>query len=398
MGTRRRNYMILGATMAAAGWLLMGSVSANYQLLLGAAVVMNCFTVLSSTVMGGLMVEAGQLYGAPGRISSLRQVVQSASQILGPMAGGWLAGMAYGWMTGVAAFTMLLLAATTFFVHKEKPVEARAPLTAEERARPRYKPPVQVLVGLTALAAIAGYLATTADLRNVGFSLLALESVLLIILGLAVAPTQNPVIVRAQGQLTQIFGSTTLWLAVFMLFLVYTVPGLNTALYYQQTEVHKFDNAFIGQMGSLEGAVGIVAALGYGFACRRFSLRQLLVGGVSLSAITTYGYMFYAHDTAPFIHGSTAFCGVLAELALMDLAVRSTPRGCEALGFSLMMATRNFGIAMSDVIGTEIMEKFEVSFRNMVIVNGTTSLAVLAFVLLLPPAIMNRKEGEAAAA
>ena len=122
------------------------------------------------------------------------------------------------------------------------------------------------------------------------------------------------------------------------------------------------------------------------------------VGGVATAALTTYGYIFYAQDTAPFIHGSNAMTGVLAELALMDLAVRSTPKGCEALGFSLMMAIRNFGIAMSDVIGTSIMEKFHVPFSTMVIVNGTTTLIVLAFVIFLPRAIVDRREGEAALA
>lgn len=395
-GTRRRHYMMLGATMAGVFWLVMGAVSFDYKLLLAAAVLMNCFTVLSSTVMGGMMVEAGQKFGAPGRISALRQVVQSVSQILGPMAGGYLAAYAYGWTTGVAAFTVLLLAVTTFFVHQEQQVTERPPLTEEEANRPRYRPPGAVIAGIVGLAVIATGLAISEDLRNIGISLLALESVLLIILGLAMVPSVNPVIVRAQGQLTQIFGSRTLWLGVFMLFLIYTVPGLNTALYYQQSEVFKFEDAFIGQLGSIEGAVGIVAALLYGVGCKRFTLRQLLIGGVASAAVATYGYMLYSQGTAPAIHGATAFTGVIAELALMDLAVRSTPKGCEALGFSLMMAIRNFGIAMSDVVGTSIMEKFDVSFNTMVIVNGTTTLIVLGFVFFLPASVVSRREGEAA--
>lgn len=395
-GTRRRHYMILGASMAGLCWLLMGALSYDYQLLMAAAVAMNCFTVLSSTVMGGMMVEAGQRYGAPGRIASLRQVVQSTAQILGPWAGGMLASYAYGYTTGVAAATVFLLAATTWFVHSEAPVAPSAPLTEAERAQPRYRPPAAVVAGLVGLAVVAGSLAMSEALRNIGISLLALETVLVLILGLALMPSQNPVIVRAQGQLTQIFNSRTLWLAVLMLLLIYTVPGLNTALYYEQTEVLKFDTVFIGSMGSLEGAVGVVAALGYGVACRRFSLLQLLVGGVSLTALATFSYTMYSAETAPWVHGVNAFFGVLAELALMDLAVRATPKGCEALGFSLMMATRNFGIAMSDVIGTEIMETFSVSFTKMVIVNASTTLLVLAFVVFLPRALMAQKEGQTA--
>lgn len=397
-GTRRRNYMMLGATLAGVCWLAMGALSTQYEALLLASMAMNAFTVLSSTVMGGMMVEAGQAYGAPGRISSLRQVVQSVAQVIGPMAGGALAGMAFGWTTGIAACTVFALAATTFFVHHEERISTRAPLTEEERARPRYRPPPKVLGALAGLAGLATYLVIREDLRNIGISLFALMFVLVVILGLAMAPTENPVIVRAQGQLTQIFDSRTLWFAVFMLFLVYTVPGLFTSLYYQQTDELKFSDEYIGFLGSLEGGVGIAAAVLYGVICRRLRLRELILGGVGLSALATFTYLTYDQQTAPFVHGGTGFFGVMAELALMDLAVRSTPKGCEALGFSLMMAVRNFGIAMSDVIGTLIMDHYHVSFNTMVVVNGATSLAVLVFVFFLPASVIHQREGEQGAA
>ena len=394
MGTRRRHYMMVGATLAAVCWVLMGTLSHEYKLLLVASMAMNAFTVMSSTVMGGLMVEAGQLYGAPGRMSSLRQVVQSIAIIIGPIIGGMLAGMAFGYTTGIAAGVMLLLAVTTFFVHHEKRVSARAPLSAEERDRPRFKPSGKLLAGIGGLVVLATVLVINADVRNIGISLFALLSVLILILGLALAPTKNAVIVRAQGQLVKIFESRSLWLAVFMLFLVYTVPGLFTALYYQQTDQLHFSNTYIGTLTSIEGGVGIIAAIVYGLACKKINLRWLLVGGVGLSALATFCYLIYTRDTAPFVHAAGGFCGVLAELALMDLAVRSTPKGCEGLGFALMMAVRNFGIAMSDVIGTQIMDKFHVTFHTMVGVNGTTTLLVLVFVVFLPKMVLDRKEGE----
>ena len=61
------------------------------------------------------------------------------------------------------------------------------------------------------------------------------------------------------------------------------------------------------------------------------------------------------------------------ELSLMDLAVRSTPKGCEALGFSLMMSIRNFGIALSDVIGSKMMDDYHYSFNSLVLINAATT-------------------------
>jgi predicted MFS family arabinose efflux permease len=87
---------------------------------------------------------------------------------------------------------------------------------------------------------------------------------------------------------------------------------------------------------------------------------------------------------------------VLAELSLMDLAVRSTPPGCEALGFALMMSVRNFGIALSDVVGSKLMDQAHLTFDTLVIINAATTAAVLLFVPALPRALIRRKEGEVA--
>src|SRR5262249_39669867 len=76
-GTRRRHYMILGSALAAVSWLVMGVLPPTYAWLVIAAFGANAFMVVASTVMGGLMVEAGQKFSISGRITSLRQAVQS---------------------------------------------------------------------------------------------------------------------------------------------------------------------------------------------------------------------------------------------------------------------------------------------------------------------------------
>jgi carbon starvation protein CstA len=80
----------------------------------------------------------------------------------------------------------------------------------------------------------------------------------------------------------------------------------------------------------------------------------------------------------------------------MDLAVRSTPRGCEALGFALMMSIRNFGISMSDVVGSKMMDQYHFSFDSLVIINAATTTVILLFIPFLPREIILRKEGETA--
>src|SRR3989454_7869038 len=82
---------------------------------------------------------------------------------------------------------------------------------------------------------------------------------------------------------------------------------------------------------------------------------------------------------AALIEGENGLLVTLAELALMDLAARATPRWSEGLGFALMMSVRNAALAVSDIFGSWLIERHQVSFFSLVWLNaGTTALVLLA--------------------
>jgi MFS family permease len=404
-GTRRKSYMILGAGLAGILWLVMARYPDDQTQLLIACIGMNIATVFASTVMGGLMVEAGQVFGASGRISSLRQFVQSVAGIGGLWLGGLLAAAMLAkhvfhpiWWTvtmAIAAVPVLLLAVMAVFVLREKPIP-RVTALAAERARIRI--PLAIYPGLILGAALTYWLYKLDPSHRLGFALGALVAMLVFIIILTIFPTRNATVVKAQGQLGHILESRTLWLAVFMLFLVYTVPGFNTTLTFRQEDVMHFGQGFIGMLGSVENVAGVVAALIYAVVCRKLNLRILLIVGVGVNALTTLLYLLYHPGTPNWfiigIHATGGFWVVMSELALMDLAVRSTPKGCEALGFALMMSVRNFGISLSDLLGSKMIDAKLVEFNQMVVFNAATTLFILVFVPLLPRFIMSRREGE----
>jgi predicted MFS family arabinose efflux permease len=344
--------------------------------------------------MGGLMVEAGQAFRAPGKMSSLRQAVQSVSQVAAPLLGGWLATRWLGWTTGIAAATVIALAIVTFFALRE-PRVARAPvLAAGEKGRGDYRLGAVTLGIMVALAAGSTLLVRSEASRNIGISLFSLLGVFLMIIAIVYLPTRNGVLVRAQGQLVQILRSRTLWLAGTMILLIYTVPGLYTVLTFRQSDVLHFSPPFIGAMESLEAAAGLLAAGAYVLFCRRLNLRGSLILGVGVNATATLLYLIYARNTAPLVHVVTGFTVILSELAVMDLSVRATPRGCEALGFALMMSMRNFGLSLSDVLSGTLVDRAHLPFQALVLMNSATTAAVLLMLPVLPAAIVAWREGE----
>ena len=382
-GSRRRVYMLIGGVIAGLSWAALASVRENPTRFLLVSIALNVGLVLASTAMGGLQVEAGQIFGISGRISSLRYGLMSIAQIVAPLLGGWLARQAFGFTAGIGAGVMLALAVVALRPFHEATGSRFAPADDAPDAAP-YRPPVTAWAGAVVLAAAGTVSVLVPGLANVGISLFALLGVFLLIVALATSRLQNPVLVQAQRQLRQILVSRALWLAAGMLFLVYVVPGLNTALTYRQSDELHFSKQLIGRLASVEGAAGVAFALVYASICGRFTLRRLIIFSTAANAAGTLLYLIYDASTAYPVHAVVGAISVLAELSLMDLAVRSTPPGCEALGFALMMSVRNFGIALSDVVGSKLMDQAHLTFRTLVLINAATTAAVLLFVPALP--------------
>ena len=384
---------MLGGLVAALAWALLDVVTGNYHLFLLVSILLNVGLVLASTAMGGLQVEAGQVFGLPGRVSSLRYGVMSTALVVGPLLGGWLAHKPFGYTAATGALVMLALGAYAFggFIEISPPSgpDAEAPPD-----RSRFRPSAATWIGVGLLLAAGTGSVLIHGMLNVGLSLFALLAVFLLVLALAVARVHNSVLLQAQQQLSQILRSRTLWLAVGMLFLVYVVPGFHTALTYRQSDELHFSKDLIGRLASLEGAAGVAFSLVYAGICSRFNLRTLIIFSMAANAACTLLFLSYTASDAYAVHIVTGALSAISELSLMDLAIRSTPRGCEGLGFALMMSVRNFGIAMSDVIGSKLMDQAHFRFSTLVLINACTTAAVLLFVPALPRALILRKEGE----
>ena len=145
----------------------------------------------------------------------------------------------------------------------------------------------------------------------------------------------------------------------------------------------------------IAGVCGGVASVGYASACRRFNLRTLLLWCMGLGAVANFSYLFYSSvSRAQAIEGINGFGYTLAELALMDLAIRATPAGSEGLGFSLMMSVRNLALFGTDWFGAKLLEQYHLSFDSLVIANAATTLITVPLVLLLPRVLVSKKDAE----
>lgn len=200
----------------------------------------------------------------------------------------------------------------------------------------------------------------------------------------------------AREQFARIVSARTMWGAAGLMLLFYIAPGFATAVFYKQQNELMMSTQTQGLLGLASGITGVITAVGYGIACRRLSLRTLLWVCIAAATVTNLGYLVYGSVQQAFVVEAVNGIGfTLAELALMDLAVRATPAGSEGLGFSLMVSVRNLAVYGTDWFGSNLVETYHWSFDSLVIANSATTIIALPLVFLLPAALVGRHDAEA---
>jgi hypothetical protein len=333
-GTRRRHYLLLSSLMAGFLWLAMAFMPVRFTPLVIMAILMNVALVFVSTISGGILVEGGQTFNITGKLSSVRVFAMNMAGLATPL-GALLAAYALGYSAIAAAIPLFALFVIAFFMYDEKPVAKRDPRV----------------------------------LRDVA--------------------AQLKIAVKAKS----------LWFAAGLLFMVQFAPGFFTPLMFYQTDTLHFSEKFISLLTLVDAIAGAAGAFFYVYFCRRFTLRQLIYGSVLMTGLLSLLYLGYNDKpSALVIEAVYCFALSLTQLPLYDLAARATPKGSEAVGYSVIMSVWNWGLFFSDLIGSGLYEKYHLTFKSLVWVNAGTTLLVLIAVPFLPKLLVDQKSEEAKAA
>lgn len=344
-GSRRRSYLLLSAAIASMVWLVMAFVPNNYNRLLALVLTMNVAVVFGSAAAGGLLVEAGQRFGATGRLSSLRIFAQTSGNGLGLWLGGLLAGLALAWTSAVAMAALLCMFFTAWILLREPPL-----------------PPQP----------------------NHGRSFVG---------------QARHVVSSVWGQIKNVLRPEMLLPAV-LLFFIQAVPTFRSTSFYEyQTKTLNYSDAAIGVLNVVGCGVSLLSTGIYAWWCRKVSLRLSLYGAVFITSLSALPYLFYGPYT-PFMPRALAiesigtFLVYAAYLPLMDLAVRSTPKGSEALGYSLLISVWNIGLMIGTKTGPMLYESvFHRNINDLIWLNAGVTLAGMVIVLILPRQLVDGREG-----
>jgi len=332
-GSRRKAYLLAGAILGCLAWMLIWITPHRYQPLLWVVTLNSSFIMIASTAIGAILVETAHAASGSGRLTSLRYIVQFSCAIIGTLGGGYLATVDIRWTAVACAAALFAIVPVTLIFLHEQPV---------------YPRPREIL-------ADAGR-----RLKNIGTA-----------------------------------GS--LWAAGGLIACFFVAPGFATAVFYiQQNSLHMSTQSQ-GFLNMLAAVAAILGALTYSFTCRWLRLRTSLLAGLSFSTATTLGFLFYSSVlNAQIVEVIHAFAGSLAVMALVDLATRATPIGSEGLGYALIISITNLVRFGTDWLGSFMLDTLHVSFSVLVLANAATTLIAVPLVLLMPLALVNRREIEPA--
>ena len=334
LGTRRKGYLVVSALLAGILLIALAIIPTSYGLMLTLLVIINIGLVIGHTTLGGMLVQYGQEYKATGQMSSIRNASEKFGLLVSALVSGWIA--SHFVRPGMAIAGILLFVLVGFFVKFHH--EPRVTISNTEAAK----------------------------------------ATLL--------------------QFKKLFSSRTLWIATVFCMLVRFNPGFQTPLFFHQTDHLKLSLEFIGFLKFINFGTALIGCLAYIYLCRKYPLRTLLYFGVTLNVLSAFCYLGYNSKLGAGLVESAAGLGTgMAGLAILDLLARSTPKGCEALGYALIFSFGNISSQMSDVLGSSWFEKFGNSFTPMVWINSGTSALVLLAIPFLPKSLVAHTDGQPSA-
>ena len=287
-GSRRKGYLLLMSALGLGSWLALAVTPAAYATVL--VLLMACsFTLAFADVMAdALMVETGRPLGLTGSFQAIQWAAMGLALTLAHLGGGYLSEYA--------------TPHTAFFV-----------------------------CGFFPLATL---LATLFFVRETPQPL---------------GQTQVRETARSLGTAVR---SRAVWIVAGFLFVWNFSPLFGTPLLYYERDVLQFSKIYIGTLGALANAAGMLGAVIFFFFFRNVSLRRLLFIAVTLGVLSTLSFLgLTGPRSAILIFLSYGLISQITHLAVLDLAARSCPARVEGTVFALLMSALNLGRSGSQVLG-----------------------------------------------
>ena len=339
LGMRDRGFMLVFGGISALLYVFFAFTPMGYATLLAAVVLLTTSFLFVASAQNGLTSAIGQQHAMTGQISAVWNVFLSIPTVVALLIGGSLSDL----------------------------LEVKSP---DQAVR------ILFLVGAAIMTAVALYALWKP--REV-FDNVRVENV----------TDGHPMAdVKRLVRHRPIYPALLIWL------LWNFAPGSATPLqYHLQNSLHATDAQW-GQWNAIFAASFIPTFIAYGFLCRRFPLKTLLLWG-TVAAVPQMIPLLFIHTMTGALIAAVpiGLMGGVATGAYMDLIIRSCPRGLQ--GTTLMMSSSLYFVVsrFGDVLGTSLYDHFG-GFTVCVIAITIVYALILPTLLLVPERLIATADGQ----
>lgn len=338
-GMGDRGFMLLFGTVSAGLYVVFAFTPITYGTLLVAVVLLTTSFLFVASAQNGLTSMIGQQHAISGQISAVWNIFASVPIVGALLIGGTLSDL----------------------------LEAR---NVDQAAR------ILFLVGAAIMASVVVYAAWKPGsvFDNVR--------------------TEHETAAHPLKDLKRLVRHWPIYPALLIWLLWNFAPGSATPLqYYLQNTLHAEDAQW-GQWNAIFAASFIPTFMVFGFLCRMFPLKRLLLWGTLVAVPQLVPLLFINSVTGALIAAvPIGLMGGVATAAYLDLIIRSCPRGLQ--GTTLMMSGGLYFIAsrFGDVLGTNLYDYYG-DFAACVIAITVVYALILPTLLLVPKRLIATADGQ----
>ena len=338
-GAGDRGHIIVFGLATMAVYAAVAFMNPTYGILLASLLVATSAFQIVASASSGLLTVIGQREAVAGGMSAVFGVANAVPALVAFLIGGYLSGLLEGRSAGAAAQILFLVAS-----------------------------------GLMAAIAIFGAIGPRALFQR----------------GAAQAHS-----LTLWADIGRLMRHWPVWPVMMIQALWQFAPAMGIVLQYHITNTLHATDAQWGEWNAIFYGVFTPVYLLYGVLCRRFRLNGLLWFGFVI-AVGQMAPLLFVHSAVGALWAAAAMglLGALGQAALVDLAIRSAPRGLQ--GTMIMMFTAIYwgSQRFGDLFGTEIYDHHGGFIPAVWWTIGVYAL-ILPLLLLVPRRLTATRDGEA---
>lgn len=178
--------------------------------------------------------------------------------------------------------------------------------------------------------------------------------------------------------LKKLFANKQLLIVGLFIFLYKYSPSFGTPLFFIQRDSFKWGKIWIGTLGTISTAFGIVGSLVYYKLSTKINIKKWLFISVFLGAVTTLSYLYYTSVSAVVYEVVYSLIGMFIFIMVMDFMARKTVPGLEATSFALLCSISNLALVTSNLSGAFFLPIL--GLKWLIILSALTSFLCLPLI------------------